>query len=143
MQQTFSYYITVLKKDFDRFCEERLAQIGLTRGLLFFFIYIGKHPGCSPSELCAVLHADSGHTARSVDKLVQSGFVSRTRSETDGRAFSLSLTARGEEAFDSVRRLFAEWDEIVLKDTPDEERKDALRFLSALVEVKEGTHCVR
>ena len=74
---------------------------------------------------------------------MQSGFVSRTRSETDGRAFSLSLTARGEEAFDSVRRLFAEWDEIVLKDTPDEERKDALRFLSALVEVKEGTHCVR
>lgn len=143
MQQTFSYYITVLKKDFDHFCEERLAQIGLTRGLLFFLIYIGKHPGCSPSELCAVLHADSGHTARSVDKLVQSGFVMRARSETDGRAFSLSLTAEGVEAFESVRRLFAEWDEILLRDTPDEEREVMLRFLAALVQAKEGTRCVR
>lgn len=143
MRQTFSYYITVLKKDFDRFCEERLAQIGLTRGLLFFLIYIGKHPGCSPSELCAVLHADSGHTTRSVDKLVQSGFVSRSRSETDGRAFSLSLTTGGAEAFASVRRLFAEWDEILLRDTPDGEREDMMRFLAALVQAKERTHCVR
>ena len=143
MQQTLSYCITFLKKDFDRFCGERLAQLGLTRGLLFFLIYIGKYPACSPGALSDALRADSGHTARSVDKLVQSGFVRRARSDAVARAFTLQLTQSGEEAFQSVRSLFAEWDESILAHTPPQEREAALNFLIALVRPKEGACDVR
>ena len=140
MQRTLSYCITVLKKDFDFFCDERLAQLGLTRGLLFFLIYIGRHPGCSPSVLSDALRADTGHTARSVDKLVQSGFVLRARSDNDRRAFTLRLTQQGEDTFEAVRALFTEWDAHVLKDADAQECEAALSFLLSLIHPKEGVH---
>ena len=50
MFDTFAYLITSLRKDFTEFCNEKLQEMGLTQGLLFFILYAGKHPQCSPKS---------------------------------------------------------------------------------------------
>ena len=65
MFDTFAYLITSLRKDFTEFCNEKLQEMGLTQGLLFFILYAGKHPQCSPKELTEALHMDTGYCARS------------------------------------------------------------------------------
>lgn len=132
MFQTLSIYITLLKKDFDSFCNKRLLNMGLSQGLMFFLIYIGNHPNCSPKDLSAAIKADTGHTARSVDKLVQGGFVLRLSSETDKRAFQLQLTEKGLKAFKEIKTLFTDWDEIVLNHMPQADKDTLLTLLSNL-----------
>ena len=60
MFDTFAYLITSLRKDFTEFCNEKLQEMGLTQGLLFFILYAGKHPQCSPKELTEALHMGYG-----------------------------------------------------------------------------------
>ena len=99
MEQTLAFYINLLRGDFTQFCAQRLKELGLSQGLLYFLLYVGRHPGCSAGELASVIGADSGHTTRSVEKLVQQGFMTRTRSQQDKRAVVLELTEQGREAF--------------------------------------------
>ena len=75
MFRTFSYACTVLYRRFTHYTSARLAQWGLSFGTLFFLIYVGKHPGCTQSELTAALHLDWGHSQRTVLKLVENGFA--------------------------------------------------------------------
>ena len=58
--KTLSYYSTIFYRSFAAFTGEQLQAVGLNFGLLFFVIYVGKHPGCSPSELTKALYLDWG-----------------------------------------------------------------------------------
>ena len=69
LNQTLAYAVSQLRADFVAFSSRKLEALGITRGLLYFVLYIGRHPGCTPSDLSAALHADSGHTTRSIHKL--------------------------------------------------------------------------
>lgn len=139
MKDSFSFCITALRKDFLQFSSERLQRAGLSPGLLYFLIYIGKHPGCSSGEVAAALKADTGHTARSLEKLSRGGLVCRSRSETDGRACQLKLTEKGEAAFGEAHRVFEEWDSQALDCLSEEEREESLRILQKLVRHRIGS----
>ena len=48
---TLSYYTTELYKEFAAYTTEKLHELGLNFGQMYFIIYVGKHPECTPSEL--------------------------------------------------------------------------------------------
>ena len=110
MEQTLAFYINLLRGDFIQFCAQRLKELGLSQGLLYFLLYVGRHPGCSAGELASVIGVDSGHTTRSVEKLVQQGFMTRTRSQQDKRGVVLELTEQGRDAFVQAGRWFYQWE---------------------------------
>ena len=62
-QRTLSYYIAMLYRSFADFTSDKLQEVGLNFGLLFFIVYIGKKPNCTPSELTKALSLDWGHSA--------------------------------------------------------------------------------
>ena len=68
---------------------------------------MGKHPGCTPSELTKALRVDWGHSQRSVARLVEDGFMTKERA---GRTHRLNLTAKGEQAFELSHQVFFDWD---------------------------------
>ena len=41
-QKALSYYITMLYRSFADFTGDKLQEVGLNFGLLFFIVYIGK-----------------------------------------------------------------------------------------------------
>ena len=51
MHPSLPHYISLLRKDFTEYCGQKLSEQGLSQGLLYFILYIGKHPGCSPGIL--------------------------------------------------------------------------------------------
>ena len=65
--KTLSFYSTIFYRSFAAFTGEQLQAVGLNFGLLFFVIYVGKHPGCSPSELTKALYLDWGYSQRSLN----------------------------------------------------------------------------
>ena len=143
MQKTLGFLTMALYKDFTSFCNEKLQEVGLSRGLIYFIIYIGKHPKCSPGNISVKMKVDTGHTTRAIEKLVKNGFVLREKSESDGRAYILSLTKKGEEALELIYSLFSQWDEKVFYDIEEEERKQIISVMERIMKNKDGLICVR
>ena len=98
-QKTLSYYITMLYRSFADFTGDKLQEVGLNFGLLFFIVYIGKKPNCTPSELTKALSLDWGHSQRCINRLTDDGFITKEKS---GRHYLLNLTERGQEAFEAA-----------------------------------------
>ncbi|WP_071428904.1 bilirubin utilization transcriptional regulator BilQ [Angelakisella massiliensis] len=140
MQHTLSYHIICLQKDFVRFCNTRLGEMGLSRGLLFFLIYIGKHPGCSHTALSRALGMDTGHTTRSIAKLVETGFAIREPNPSDRRGLVLHLTPKGEETFHKIYELFVEWDELVFGHLASQQREDLTLLLDEVLTRRLESH---
>ena len=131
---TVSSYVTELHKEFAAYTTQRLQKLGLSFGLMYFVIYVGKHPGCSPAELTKALRMDWGHSQRSLNKLVEEGFLTR---EKTGRSARLDLTPAGEQAFAVCYQVFFDWDAQKLDGLTAAERKQLLQLLQKAAETKQ------
>ncbi len=143
MTRSLAYFVTLLRKDFTEYCGRKLQEIGLSQGLLFFILYIGKHPGCSPRELAGALKMDSGHVARSLTKLEAAGFIYQEQNQRDRRAHVLRLTAKGTEAFELSHALFFQWDSDILKEMGGEEQELLFALLERLTADMGRGNCLR
>lgn len=143
MQKTLAFFTTVLEKDFTTFCNQKLQEIGLTRGMLHFVVYIGKHENCTESELINVLRFDWGHAQRCIEKLAQDGFIDKKKNEKDKRKYSLSLTPKGKNAFEFSHKVFAQWDEKILSELSDDQKLKLFEILEQMVNRKGEYVCVR
>ncbi len=132
MIESITFDMVQLRKHFSRYCGACLEKIGLSRGMLFFIIYIGKNPGCRPTEVSEALRMDAGHIARSLKKLEQDGFIKKTRCYEDKRVYVLELTERGKKAFEISYRVFAEWDQKILKSLDQEEQVVVSRLVKKM-----------
>lgn len=133
LNQTLAYAVSQLRADFVAFSSRKLEALGITQGLLYFVLYIGRHPGCTPSDLSAALHADSGHTTRSIHKLEETGFVIRKAHPTDRRASVLELTDKGRQTMEASRGMFAEWDAYLLEQVPEDQCQQLRELLQTLL----------
>ena len=131
---TVSSYVTELHKEFAAYTTQQLQELGLSFGLMYFVIYVGKHPGCSPAELTKALRMDWGHSQRSLNKLVEEGLLTR---EKNGRSARLDLTPAGEQAFAVCHQVFFDWDAQKLDGLTAAERKQLLQLLQKAAETKQ------
>jgi len=132
MMQSLAYHVSVLRKDFSNYCGEKLEEMGLTPGLLYFVTYVARHPGCSSKELAQALKMDNGHTARSITKLAEGGFLVQKPNPKDKRAHVLRLTPKGETAARESRELFYRWDQEVTAVLTPEQREQLMSLMAAL-----------
>lgn len=132
MFDTFAYWVTALRKDFTDFCNEKLLEMGLTQGLLFFILYTGKHPKCSPKELIEALDLDTGYCARTLAKLEEKGFLVQETNPADRRSRMLTLTEKGETVFRASYDLFAQWDNRVLRDLTPSQKTELLQTMKKI-----------
>lgn len=131
IQKTLSYYVTMLYRGFSAYTSEKLQQVGLNFGLLFFIVYIGKKPGCTPSELTRELALDWGHSQRCIARLAEDGFITK---EKTGRSYQLNLTPRGQEAFAVAHQVFFDWDDTFTTGLTGEEKDQLLALLAKAAE---------
>lgn len=130
-QKTVSYYVTMLYRCFSAYTGEQLQKVGLNFGLLFFIVYIGKCPGCTPSELTKALEMDWGHSQRCLERLTADGFITKEKS---GRCYHLNLTERGQQAFATAHQVFFDWDDTYFSNLTTQEKDQLLALLQKAAE---------
>ena len=136
MFNTLAYYSSVSYRDSTAYTSEKLEKLGLHFGLLFFLIYVGKHPGATPSDLTQTLRLDWGHSQRCITKLVDSGFLTK---EKVGRRYQLHLTEKGQEAFEVSHQVFFDWDDQRLTALSEEERRTLFALLQKVARRQESS----
>lgn len=75
---------------------------GISKTQCFLVVEIGRKPGISVKELADILHVDKSGVSRSVEELVQTGFVERRPSKEDRRFVTLNLLPKGQERFEKI-----------------------------------------
>lgn len=133
---TFAYYTTRLYRRFTAYTSGRLQELGLNFGSLFPVIYVGKHPGCTQAQLTAALGMDWGYSQRCITRLVEDGFLIRTK---EGRAYHLELSDKGQEAFQVSHQVFFDWDQEALSALSQPEQEQLFALLAKIKEKEGGT----
>ncbi|RCW81229.1 MarR family winged helix-turn-helix transcriptional regulator [Phyllobacterium bourgognense] len=59
-------------------------------------LYVGKHPGCGPTDVARFLRVAMTTISSATDRLVKRGLLERHRPEGDRRAVALRLSKAGE-----------------------------------------------
>ena len=126
MLDTLAYHATILSRSFSAYTGRVLDQLGLSQGLLYPVLYIGRHPGCTQAELTEALGLDWGYCQRSVMRLTEDGFLTR---EKHGRAYRLFLSEKGKQAFEASHQVFFDWDADTLNVLDQTERAQLLALL--------------
>lgn len=135
-ERAFFFYISTLYKDFTAYCTEELRKHNMTVGLMYFILYVSRHPGCTPAQLTAALELDRGYAVRSINKLVEDGFLTRSPHPLDGRASVLYATPKGEEIFALSHRLLRDWDARTLADLNADETEQLFAMLDRIHQPK-------
>lgn len=140
MLQTLAYYATAFHRSFVNYTTAKLQTLGLNFGSLFLVIYVGKHPGCTQTQLTSDLNLDWGYSQRSVTKLVEEGFLTREKS---GRCYHLNLSDKGQQAFEVSHQVFFDWDEQVLSALSLQEREQLFTLLAKAAQKEVDSICTK
>lgn len=78
------------------------CQCSVNESQCFLVVEIGRNPGICIKDLAKSLHLDKSGISRSIEELVQKGYVLREPSKTDRRCVVLDLTDEGRAHFDKI-----------------------------------------
>ena len=131
MKDTITMKIELLHREFFKYAEEMLSEkTGLNWGSVPFLLYIGKHPGCTHSELTKSLGIDWGYSHRAIVKLEKAGYIIREIDKGNGNR--LFLQERGEKAFRISHDAFTTFDEMLASKLDEEDIVQFNRILDKL-----------
>ena len=100
--QRFREYTRQLECHLGNMNQADCCCCGVSQAQCFLIVEIGRKPGISVKELAEILRTDKSSISRSVEELVQKGFVERTPSKEDRRYVELRLLQKGQERFKKI-----------------------------------------
>lgn len=106
---------------------------GVSGAQLWALSCIATTPGLRPSELARAMTIHQSTASNLVEKLVELGYVTRTRSSQDQRSVTLSLTPLGESALARAPGPFQGLLPDALSQTPDAALQSLHQHLSVLL----------
>lgn len=102
---------------------------GISKGQCFLVVEIGRKPGISVKELADILRVDKSSISRSVEELVQNGFVERKPSKEDRRYVTLRLLPKGQERFEKIEHdMYLKFKE-VFEQIPSDKQEQVIEAL--------------
>lgn len=95
----------------------------------FVLVEIGRKANISVKELSKILKLDKSGISRTVEELVQKGFVERKPSKEDRRFAVLNLTKEGTDRFNKIENDMNQRFKAILDKIPEEKRKQVIEAL--------------
>ena len=117
------------------------CQCGVNTSQCFLVVEIGRKPGICVKELAQILRQDKSGISRSVEELVQKGYVNREPSREDRRSVVLSLTESGRERFERIEYDMEEKFRKVLDGIEKEKQEQVLEALRIYNEACRKAEC--
>ncbi|WP_022763927.1 MarR family winged helix-turn-helix transcriptional regulator [Butyrivibrio sp. XPD2006] len=93
-----------LERNFEKLNSSDCCQCNVNTSQCFLVVEIGRNPGICVKELAELLKMDKSAVSRSVEELVQKGYVLRKPSTRDRRCVVLNLTDEGMARFSTIEK---------------------------------------
>jgi len=120
-----------------------IGKLGITGGQYYFLNALIREDGIIQEELASNVHMNESTITRALKKLEDAGMVHREVDENNRRRKIITVTEKGRDAVDKIRKLDEEWDDKIRSLSPSEktELKEILRTLT--VESLQMMHEIR
>ncbi len=120
-----------------------IEKLGITGSQYRFLGAIIREEGIIQEELANNIHLNESTITRTLKKLEDAGMVHREVDENNRRKKIITVTEKGRDAVDKIRKLDEEWDDKIRSLSPSEktELKEILRTLT--VESLQMMHEIR
>ena len=93
-----------LERNLEKLNSSDCCQCNVNTSQCFLVVEIGRKPGICVKELAELLKMDKSAVSRSVEELVQKGYVLRAPSKRDSRSVVLNLTDEGMARFSTIEK---------------------------------------
>ncbi|WXR61509.1 MarR family transcriptional regulator [Peptostreptococcaceae bacterium AGR-M142] len=82
--------------------EPKFKEYGLKRGQFLYISRICENEGINQNELSNLLKVDKTRSAKTIKKLIEEEFITKSRDKNDARAFLLYPTKKGKEIYENI-----------------------------------------
>jgi len=124
-----------LERGYRATADRAVAHVGLSQALAWPLVTIGRlGDGLRQGVLAEQLGIEGPSLARSIDQLVQGGFVDRREDPADRRAKTLHLTESGVEACEHIESALVSMRNALFEGIPDGDLFACLRVFGTLRE---------
>lgn len=126
--------IALLYRYSQSYFNEELKKYGLGNGQYAFLLHLLHHEGINQETLAHEVKIDKTTAARAVAKLVAAGYVKRTISDSDRRAYVLTTTKKTQDLQKELKKTMIAWQNIAMKDFTATQCCQMADFLAHAVE---------
>lgn len=114
---------------------EEAGTLGLTTVQFAALNMIKEVPNIDQASLSDMIAFDKTTIVKVLDRLVEKGLITRTRSETDRRANHLNITPKGAEVIKQIQPMLDRSDARILAPLPASDQRKFMELLTQLVHV--------
>lgn len=134
IQETFGSLISQTQRQWRRAVDRKLQPLGLTEASWLALVSLARaREPMRQKDLAAALSLDSSSVVRLLDNLQAAGFIDRNAHEDDRRAYTVVLTAQGQETERQVQAVAEQVRRKILGSVPAEDLAVAHRVLKQLL----------
>ncbi len=114
-------HISLLYRYSQSYFNAALKKYGLGSGQYIFLLHLLDNEGINQERLAQMVKIDKTTAARAVAKLVEAGYISRTVSENDRRAYVLRTTKKAQGIKKELRKASDRWQKLLTRGFSEEE----------------------
>ena len=117
-----SKYDYMIDKYQHRFFDERFGEMEISRVEARYLHIISKAGKIKMNDLIGKLPFHKSHTTRTVNQLVEDGYLLKEINPEDKRGYILSVTQKGKDIKQTVTKIFTDWEDLIDTVITEEEK---------------------
>ncbi len=99
---SFMLNLSILYRNTQKYYDHVLAQYDMGSGQLIFLLYINEHKGVTMQDVTNATQVDKGTTTKSVQRLIDQGYIQAKQDEVDKRVKRLYTTDKAAETVNAI-----------------------------------------
>ena len=131
-QNNFLTNISVLYRYTQKYFDKNLSQYNLGSGQMIFLLLIYENEGISMQQLTLMGDFDKGTTTKSVQKLVEEGYVSMATDEADKRVKRLYTTKKTSEIINGIYGIRNEYANQLTKNIAADKAEEVMSYINQM-----------
>ena len=131
---TYGRLISILHRKAQVYMSEALHTYGLTAAEQPFLNALYHQDKVTQDQLSEHLKIDKAATARTVQSLVNKGFVEKYKHDDDRRCNTICLTEKGKKSRAYLMPILDGWSELITADLDEQTREIVYHALESMVE---------
>ncbi|MBQ6809699.1 MAG: MarR family transcriptional regulator [Clostridia bacterium] len=120
----------------DMHVRERLDSCGITKAFGPFLMTISKNEGSTQAEIADKMHFTAATVSVTLQKMLDSGYITKIADDSDSRQVRIYLTEKGKEKSQEMHSIFRELEEKLVEPLTEEEKTELRRLLLKITERK-------
>lgn len=116
------------------YLEKVLKAYDLSSGTYQYLFILEKNEGISQIQISNEIGNDKAMSTRTINKLIEGGFVYRKQDEKDSRAYKLYLTPKSKEIIPKIHKEIQIVVDLITEDLSTEEKSVTMESLKKIFE---------